>query len=219
MIGLASQVNGHLLRKLYPLSWDVLPASLHPDGAMFYLERRLGNGAIHLKVKKHWTTQWQAGIKSLTICPVSLLFYSGSLHRMPSDIHHPYLILCWLSKGRFVEEVLKMRRRALKCLVNSGSHMLKHQFCFKQPAFWGTVHFTVPDRDVYGDHSLKILSRSGDHGPVRPSLTCRQLCCHTEENNSTSSSEVCHEKTADTEGGKGRVLILVFFFCYCTSLI
>lgn len=103
-----------------------------------------------------------------------------------------------------------MRRRSLKCSVNSSSHMLKRQFCFKQPAFWGTVHFTVPDRDVCGDHSLKIMSRNGDPGPVRPSLTCRQLCCRTEENSNTSSAEVCHEKTADTEGGEGRVLVLVF---------
>lgn len=129
---------------------------------------------------------------------------------MPSDVHHPYLIFCWFGMGRFVEEVLKMRRRSLKCSVNSSSRMLKRQFCFKQPAFWGTVHFTVPDRDVCGDHSLKIMSRNGDPGPVRPSLTCRQLCCPTEENSNTSSAEVCHEKTADTEGGEGRVLILVF---------
>lgn len=216
VIGLASQVDGPLLRKLRPLSWDVLPASLHPDGAMqrgqkcFTWREGWGMEQFTEKWKSPEPAKWRAGIKSLTTCPVSLLFYSGSLHRMPSDVHHPFLIFCWFGMGRFVEEVLKMRRRSLKCSVNSSSRMLKHQFCFKQPAFWGTVHFTVPDRDVCGDHSLKIMSRNGDPGPVRPSLTCRQLCCRTEENSNTSSAEVCHEKTADTEGGEGRVLILVF---------
>lgn len=173
VIGLASQVDGHLLRKLPPHSWDVFPASLNPSGTIQWGQKCLtgeksGEWSNGHKNEKAMNQQVTAGIKSLTICPASLLFYSSSFHMMPSDVHQPYLILHWFGKGKFLEEVLKMTRGSLKRLVNSSSCMLKHQFCFKQPAFWGTLHFTVPGRDVCGGYNLKTMCRNGSSWPISP---------------------------------------------------